>query len=127
MWDDELALLAQFWAVNCEMMPNENRHEQSTEFDYVGQTNGGSLNNTINLTAMVFDWYYEGVDYDYSQAACIDEDGEAAEEGCDNYIQVSYHHWLGGQQQLQTTVAEVGDFCSLLNCCNRVQALCCVS
>ena len=89
VWDDELALLAQFWAVNCELMPNENRHEQSTEFDYVGQLNSASLNNTINLTSLVFDWYFEGRAYDYSQAACIDDDGEEDEEGCESYVQVS--------------------------------------
>ena len=70
-------------------MPNENRHEQSTEYDYVGQINSASFNYTINLTAMVFDWYFDGREYDYSQAACIDEDGEEAEEGCERYIQVS--------------------------------------
>ena len=71
------------------MMPNENRHDQSTEFDYVGQINGASANYTINLTSMVFQWYFEGLSFDYSQAACIDEDGEAQEEGCERYIQVS--------------------------------------
>ena len=73
------------------MMPNENRHDQSTVFDYVGQINAASANYTINLTSMVFEWYYEGLNFDYSQAACIDEDGEAQEdaEGCDRYIQVS--------------------------------------
>ena len=73
-------------------MPNENRHEQSTVFDYVGQINDASANYTINLTSMVFQWYYEGLSFDYSQAACVDEDGEAQEEeaeGCERYIQVS--------------------------------------
>ena len=88
VWDDELALLAQFWSVMCEMMPNENRHEQSTEYDYVGQINAASLNYTINLTSMVFDWYFDGRAYDHTQAACIDDEGEEAEEGCERYIQV---------------------------------------
>ena len=69
-------------------MPNENRHEQSTEFDYVGEIGAGSANYTINLTSMVFEWYFDGRTYDYSQAACIDDDGEAQEEGCERYIQV---------------------------------------
>ena len=40
---------------------------------------------------MVFQWYYEGLSFDYSQAACVDEDGEAQDEaeGCERYIQVS--------------------------------------
>ena len=72
-------------------MPNENRHDQSTVFDYVGQISAASANYTINLTSMVFQWYYEGLSFDYSQAACVDEDGEAQdeEEGCERYIQVS--------------------------------------
>ena len=91
MWDDELALLAHFWSTTCEMMPNEDRHDQSTMFDYVGQINAASANYTINLTSMVFQWYYEGLSYDYSQAACIDDDEEAQDEaeGCERYIQVS--------------------------------------
>lgn len=90
VWDDELALLAHFWSSNCEMMANENRHDQSTVFDYVGQINAASSNYTINLTSMVFEWYYEGLDFDYSQAACIDEDGEEQDEleGCERYVQV---------------------------------------
>ena len=90
-WDDELALLAHFWSANCELMPNENRHDQSTVFDYVGQISAASANYTINLTSMVFQWYYEGLSFDYSQAACVDEDGEAQDEaeGCERYIQVS--------------------------------------
>ena len=73
------------------MMPNENRHDQSTVFDYVGQINAASANYTINLTSMVFEWYYEGLSFDYSQAACVDDDGEAQDEaeGCERYIQVS--------------------------------------
>ena len=72
-------------------MPNENRHDQSTVFDYVGQISAASANYTINLTSMVFQWYYEGLSFDYSQAACVDEDGEAQDEaeGCERYIQVS--------------------------------------
>ena len=40
---------------------------------------------------MVFQWYYEGLSFDYSQAACVDEDGEAQDEaeGCERYIQVN--------------------------------------
>ena len=87
-WDEDLARLAQYWSVNCELMPNENRHAQSEDFDYVGELAGASVNYTINYTAIVFDWYFDGLNYDYSQAACIDEDGEAEEEGCERYIQV---------------------------------------
>ncbi len=89
-WDTELALLAQFWAVGCMIEPNEQRHEQSTNYDYVGEVMHGSANYSINLTSMVFEWYFDGRNYDYSLGSCVDEDGEAEEEleGCERYVQV---------------------------------------
>ena len=89
-WDEQLAALAQFWAVNCELEPNENKHEQSTDYDYVGEILHASGNFSINLTSMVFEWYFDGRFYDYSQASCINENGEAQEdlEGCERYVQV---------------------------------------
>ncbi len=70
--------------------PNERKHEQSTDYDYVGEILDGSGNYTINLTAMVFNWFFEGRDYNFNSAACVDEDGEEAEEGCERYLQVRY-------------------------------------
>ncbi len=70
--------------------PNERKHEQSTEFEFVGEILDGSANYTINLTSMVFGWFFEGRDYSFSSAACINENGEEAEEGCERYLQV----WL---------------------------------
>lgn len=90
VWDTELASLAQFWAVNCMIEPNENRHEQTTEYDYIGEIMHGSANYSINLTSMVFEWYFDGRNYDYSLGSCVNENGEAEEdlEGCERYVQV---------------------------------------
>ena len=70
--------------------PNENRHEQSTDYDYIGEILHGSANYSINLTSMVFEWFFDGRLYDYNLASCVDEDGEAAEEleECERYVQV---------------------------------------
>lgn len=70
--------------------PNENRHEQTTEYDYIGEIMHGSANYSINLTSMVFEWYFDGRNYDYSLGSCVNENGEAEEdlEGCERYVQV---------------------------------------
>ena len=89
-WDDGLAALAQFWAVSCMMEANENRHEQSVDYDYVGEITFGSANYTVNMTSMVYEWFAEGVNYDYSQRACLNENGEAEDDNdeCIRYLQV---------------------------------------
>ena len=73
------------------MEPNENRHEQSTEYDYVGEITHGSTNYTFDFMSMVGEWFNEGANYDFSQGACLDEDGEAQEDDdeCTRYIQVN--------------------------------------
>lgn len=83
--------------MNCAIEPNENRHEQSTEYDYVGEIMYGSGNFSINLTSMVFEWYFESRNYDYSSAACVDENGDAADEleDCERYVQVSENSFGG--------------------------------
>lgn len=90
-WDDELAALSQFWAVSCTMEANEDRHEQSLDFDYVGEITYGTANYTVNLTSMVTEWFQEGINYDYSQRACLNENGEAENDNdeCVRYLQVS--------------------------------------
>lgn len=70
--------------------PNERKHEQSSYYDFVGEILDGSSNTTINLTSMVFGWFFEGRDYNFNSAACVDEDGEEAEEGCERYVQVRH-------------------------------------
>lgn len=72
------------------MEANENRHEQSTDYDYVGEILYSTANYSVNLTTMVSVWFNEGINYDYSQGACLDEDGEADDddEECARYIQV---------------------------------------
>ena len=76
---------------------NEHRHEQSTEYDFVGEILHGSGNYSINLTSMVFEWFFEGRNYDYSSAACVDEDGEQQdeEEECRRFIQVKKERMNG--------------------------------
>ncbi len=90
-WDNELAALSQFWAVSCTIEANENRHEQSLEFDYVGEVSYGTANYTVSLTNMVGEWFQEGINYDYSQRACLNENGEAEDDNdeCVRYLQVS--------------------------------------
>lgn len=88
VWDEQLSYLSQYWAVRCEYILNENRHEQDSNYDYVGENIAGSANYTTNLTAMVFNWYFEGRLYDYSTAACTDDDGNEEEEGCESYTQL---------------------------------------
>ena len=90
VWDDELAALAQFWSVNCEMMENENRHDQSTTFDYVGETLGATRNYSVDYVKIISTWFDEGQNYDYNSATCQDEDGNEEEEGCQFYTQVSF-------------------------------------
>lgn len=76
VWDQELATLAMFWAVNCEVMSNENRHEQSSEFDYVGENMGATRNYTYNLTALVGQWFERGKNYNYYTLTCQEEEEE---------------------------------------------------
>ena len=45
-WNDELARLAQYWSANCELMHNEHRHDQSEEYDYVGENVAATGNPT---------------------------------------------------------------------------------
>ena len=37
VWDSELARQAQYTSAQCEYMRNEHRHDQSTQYDYVGE------------------------------------------------------------------------------------------
>ena len=57
VWDDELARLANFWAANCEYMRNEHRHDQSSDYDYVGENvaaTGKPVTNTCTCTCIIF-------------------------------------------------------------------------
>jgi len=87
-WDDELAALAHFWAVNCEMMENENRHDQSTAYDYIGETLGATRNYSVDYVKIVSKWFQQGSMFNYDSATCTDEDGNEEEEGCQFYTQV---------------------------------------
>ena len=77
--------------MSCTLEANEYRHEQSVNYDYVGEILYGTANYTINMTSMVNEWFLQGINYDYSQKACVDEDGEASDDldECVDYLQVS--------------------------------------
>ena len=72
------------------MMENENRHDQSTTFDYVGENLGATRNYSVDYVKIISTWFNEGQNYDYNSAACVDEDGNEEEEGCQFYTQVSF-------------------------------------
>ncbi len=90
-WNQELSYLAQFWASQCEYVENEDRHAQSTEFDYIGQTMAATASYTVNYTILIQNqWFAIGPRYDYYGGTCTDEDGNQGDdaEGCENYVQV---------------------------------------
>ena len=92
-WSDDLAYLAEFWAIACEYGENEDRNSQSTSFDYIGESFAATVSYTINYTQLIGQlWYGEKRFYNYYAAACLDEDGEVDEDGeyetCGRYTQV---------------------------------------
>ena len=93
-WNEDLAYLAQFWASACEYVENEDRNTQSTTFDYIGESFAATVSYTVNYTQLIGQlWYGEKRSYNYYAAACLDEDGNADEDGefetCGRYTQVS--------------------------------------
>ena len=77
------------------MMGNENRHDQSQDFDYVGENAVATSNYTVNFTAMVGSWFLERENYDFDTATCGDDDDyeenygeDDDDEECDGYTQV---------------------------------------
>lgn len=61
-------------------MSNERRHEQSSEFDYVGENMGATRNHTYNLSTLVGQWFERGQNYDYYSLTCQDEEDEEMNE-----------------------------------------------
>ena len=86
--------MAQFWAANCIYEVNEQRHTQSTKFDYVGQNMIALSGYSANYTLLVNRWFRIGQSYDFSTKYCRDEDGNSEqcedEEDCicAPYVQV---------------------------------------
>ena len=58
------------------MVSNENRHEQSSEFDYVGENMAATRNYTYNLTTLVGQWFERGKNYDFYSLTCQEEDDD---------------------------------------------------
>lgn len=90
-WDTNLAYDAEFWADNCVYDYNEDRHDQSTEFDYVGQNIIATDETNINYTILMGGWFKQRSRYNYYTGVCVDENGDESEnlEGCEGYSQVS--------------------------------------
>lgn len=85
-----MAYNAEFWADNCQYEYNEDRHDQSTEYDYVGQNIVATDENSVNYTILMGKWFNQRSRYNYYTGGCQDEDGEEKEdlEGCEGYSQV---------------------------------------
>ncbi|XP_064398516.1 peptidase inhibitor 16-like [Halichondria panicea] len=81
-WDEELGYMAQFWAAGCIYEINENRHTQSTKFDYVGENKLALSGYSANYTLLVNRWFKIGQSYDHYTGYCRDEDGN--QEQCED-------------------------------------------
>ena len=87
--------MAQFWASTCLYMENEDRHSQSATFDYVGESFAATVSYTVNYTQLIGQlWYGERRFFNFYTASCLDEDGNADDDGsyetCGRYTQVRY-------------------------------------
>lgn len=85
-----MAYNAEFWAGNCRYEYNEDRHDQSTEYDYIGQNIVATDEQSVNYTLLMGEWFNQRSRYNYYTGGCRDEDGEEREdlEGCEGYSQV---------------------------------------
>lgn len=83
IWDPELADIAQEFAELCIFDHNPERHEKSSEFDFVGE-NLAATTKPADYTALVQLWYDEVSDYTFSTGECTP--GRV----CEHYTQVKY-------------------------------------
>ncbi len=63
-------------------MTNEERHDQSTDYDYLGENLVATGNYSYSLTTMVESWFLERENYDYYTAYC--DDGDDDDDDDDN-------------------------------------------
>lgn len=93
-WDSTMANNADYWADNCQYEYNEDRHDQSTEYDYVGQNIVATDEQSVNYTILLGKWFKQRSKYNYYSGGCLDDDGEEQEEleGCEGYSQVKSTH-----------------------------------
>ena len=87
-----MASNAEYWAIGCQYEYNDDRHDQSTEYDYVGQNILATDEESVNYTLLMGKWFQQRSNYNFYTGGCRDEDGEEQEdlEGCEGYSQVSF-------------------------------------
>ena len=87
-----MASNAEYWAIECQYEYNEDRHDQSTEYDYVGQNILATDEESVNYTLLMGKWFQQRSNYNFYTGGCRDEDGEEQEdlEGCEGYSQVIF-------------------------------------
>jgi hypothetical protein len=131
-WDEDLARLAQYYSANCEYMRNEHRHDQSEDYDYVGENIAATANYTYNLTRMVQTWWAGQYYYDYSTAYCGDDeednnkdkrnDDKEEFDECQSYTQMvwaeTYKVGCGAFRCSELRMYEEGDYGAMLLICN---------
>ena len=89
-WDTNMAYDADYWADECKYELNDDRHDQSTEYDYIGQNILATDEQSVNYTTLLGGWFKQRSRYNYYTGGCTDDDGEENEEleGCEGYSQV---------------------------------------
>ena len=88
-----MAYQAQYWASACQYEENEDRHTQSTSFDYIEESFAATVSYTVNYTQLIGQlWFAEKRFFNYYASACLDENGDMEEDGefetCGRYTQV---------------------------------------
>lgn len=99
-----MAYSAYYWADGCEYGYNEDRHDQSTKYDYVGQNIVATDESSVNYTILLGTWFKQRSNYNYYTSGCLDEDGEERDdlEGCEGYSQVFYITHISINQALNS-------------------------
>lgn len=71
-------------------MEKEDLNQQTTEFDYVGESAIATASYSVNYTILMQKWFNQRNYYNYYSTACTDADGNEDEEGeaCRGYTQV---------------------------------------
>lgn len=88
VWDEELEYMARLWANRCIFEDNNDRHAESSNFDYVGENKLAVSSSSINYTILITAWFNEKELYHYTSANCIDAEGYVDSELCEDYTQV---------------------------------------
>ena len=86
--------MARLWANKCTFEDNNNRHVESSNFDYVGENMLATTNSSYNYTTLVSMWYDDWIYYNYANATCIDGNGDVNSEKCEGYTQVTTFEFM---------------------------------